>query len=423
MKVHLSYGRDGLDVDVPDDATVVRPTELPGLPDEQGAIVDALRSPLSGPPLSRLVAPGQRVAVVFPDLTRPMPNRTVLPPLLAELARLGAGPDAVTLICSTGSHRQATPAEMEALVGADIVARYRIVDHDSEGGDNVEVGSVDDTPILLDRAYVEADVRIVTGFVEPHFFAGFSGGPKAVCPGVAALSTILEAHNPWRIADPAATWTVTIGNPVHDFVRAACALLPPTLSVDVTINRERQVTGVFVGPLPDTHEMATAAVQRTAVQQVAEAFDVVVTTNSGAPLDLNLYQCTKGLSAAARIVKQGGTIILAAGCHDGLPEGSGFHDLLAESTTPDELADATRPPQLDRWASQILGRALLQAEIWMYSDGLSDEHMKVAQLRKIDDVGVAINDALAKAGPGATLCLLPEGPQTVASITPEAATV
>lgn len=417
MQVHLSYGRDGLVVDVPDDATVVRPNDLPGLADEQGAITDALRSPLNSAPLADLVRPGQRVAVVFPDLTRPMPNRTVLPPLLAELERAGVASGDITLVCSTGSHRQATAAEMEALVGPEVVARYRIVDHESENPDhNLEVGTVDGTPVLLDRAYVEADVRIVTGFVEPHFFAGYSGGPKAVCPGVAALATILEAHSPWRIADPAATWTVTVGNPVHDFVRAACDLLPPDLSVDVTINRQRQVTGVYAGRLPESHQAATAAVERSAVQWVPEAFDVVVTTNSGAPLDLNLYQCTKGMSAAARVVKQGGTIIMAAACHDGLPARSGFHALLAEATTPEELADATRPPQLDRWASQILGRALLRADVWMYTDGISEEHLRVAQLRKLDDVSAAVREALAEHGPGATLCVLPEGPQTVASV-------
>jgi nickel-dependent lactate racemase len=173
---------------------------------------------------------------------------------------------------------------------------------------------------------------------------------------------------------------------------------------------------VFVGPLPDAHRVATAAVERAAVQKVPRAFDVVVTTNSGAPLDLNLYQCTKGMSAATRIVKPGGTVIMAAGCHDGLPAGSGFHDLLLESSTPAELADDTHPPQLDRWASQVLGRALLHADVWMYSEGLSEEHMLAAQLRKVNDVSRAVAEALDKAGPGSTLCVLPEGPQTVVSI-------
>ncbi len=206
-------------------------------------------------------APG-RVAVVFPDLTRPMPNRTVLPPLLAELARAGVPEDRITLLCATGTHRQASAAEMEELVGGDIVARYTVVDHDATSDGHVLVGEVDGTPMLLQREYVEADVRILTGFVEPHFFAGFSGGPKGVCPGLAATETILEAHHPRRIADARATFVTRAGNPVHDFVRAATALAPPDLSLDVAINRARRVTAVFAGPLPDAHDAACAHVSR-----------------------------------------------------------------------------------------------------------------------------------------------------------------
>ena len=238
VRVELAYGRHGTSVDVPDSADVVVPLEEPGLDHEEEAITDALRRPLTGPPLADLVAQAGRVAVVFPDLTRPMPNRTVLPPLLAELARCGVPDDRIVLLCATGTHRQATAAEMAELIGADVVARYDVIDHDATNDDaHLPVGAVDGTPVLLQREYVEADVRIITGFVEPHFFAGFSGGPKAVCPGLAATATILEAHHPRRIADARATFVTRTGNPVHDFVRAATALAPPHLSLDVAINR------------------------------------------------------------------------------------------------------------------------------------------------------------------------------------------
>ena len=245
------------------------------------------------------------MAVVFPDLTRPMPNRTVLPPLLAELARAGVPDDRITLLCATGTHRQASESEMEELVGPDIVARYAIVDHDGTSDAHVAVGEVDGTAVLLQREYVEADLRIVTGFVEPHFFAGFSGGPKAVCPGLAANTTILEAHHPRRIADARATFVTREGNPVHDFVRAAVALAPPHLSLDVAINRARQVTAVFAGPLPAAHDAACAHVQSAAVRAVDAPFDLVVSTNGGFPLDRNLYQAVKGMAAAERIVRPG----------------------------------------------------------------------------------------------------------------------
>ena len=274
-----------------------------------------------------------------------MPNRTVLPPLLSQLEQCGIPDAAITLLCATGTHRQATPAEMAELVGPDIVARYTIIDHNSESDAHVAVGEVDGTPILLQRQYVEADVRIITGFVEPHFFAGFSGGPKAVCPGLAATETILEAHHPRRIADAAATFVTRKGNLVHDFVRAAVALAPPDLSVDVAINAQRDVTAVFVGPLDTAHDAACAFVEAASVKRVAAPFDVVVSTNSGHPLDRNLYQAVKGMAAAERIVRPGGIIVMAAACGDGIPADGAFAEVVALARTPDDLIGAARRPR------------------------------------------------------------------------------
>ena len=356
MRVDLAYGRHGTSVEVPDSAEVIAPVDLPALDDEAAAITGALRRPLAGPPLADLAL--GRVAVVFPDLTRPMPNRTVLPPLLAELARCGVPDEHVTLLCATGTHRQATTAEMSELVGPDIVARYTIIDHDSGGPGHVRVGEVDGTPVLLQHEYVEADARIITGFVEPHFFAGFSGGPKAVCPGLAATETILEAHHPRRISDARATFVTRDGNPVHDFVRAATALAPPHLSLDVAINRARRVTAVFAGPLPGAHDAACAHVESSAVLEVGAPFDLVVTTNGGHPLDRNLYQAVKGMAAAERIVRDGGIIVIAAACGDGVPAGGAFARLLAGASSPADLAGASGKPELDRWQAQVLGRVL-----------------------------------------------------------------
>jgi nickel-dependent lactate racemase len=415
VRVHLAYGTAGLDAEVPDDATVVEPTLLDGLDDEAGAVRDALRHPLSGAPLASLVGTGDSVVVIFPDLTRPMPNRTVLPPILDELAALGAGPERVELLCATGTHRAARPAEMADLVGPDIVHRYRIHDHRADDGAHVAVGRVDGTPVLLDRRYVASSVRITTGFVEPHFFAGYSGGPKGVCPGLAATETILAAHSPARIADPAATWTVTDGNPVHDFIRAAVAIDPPTLSVDVAINARRQLTAVFCGPLPGAHREACAFVGNSAVRPVPRRFDVVLTSNGGHPLDRNLYQAVKGMAAAARVVADGGTIVVAAPCGDGVPSPSPFATLLATADGPADLASADGPAAPDRWQTQVLGRVLQRARVQLYADGLSDDEVRRAHLAPVGDVTAAVRDALRAAGPGASLCVLPQGPLTVAS--------
>jgi nickel-dependent lactate racemase len=304
---------------------------------------------------------------------------------------------------------------MAALIGGDLTTRHQVHDHSATESDHIEVGRVDGVPVRIDRHYVEADVRIVTGFVEPHFFAGFSGGPKAVCPGLAALETILEAHSPRRIANPQATWTVTEGNPVHDFIRAATALAPPTLSIDVAINNSRQLTAVFAGTLPGSHRAACAFVERTAVQRVPHPFDVVVSTNSGHPLDRNLYQAVKGMAAAERVVAPGGTIVMAAACADGLPGEGGFGRLLADADSPADLVSPDARPELDRWEAQVLGRVLQRARVQLRTDGLSDDEVRAAHLEPVADVSEAVARAVHAAGPRASVCVLPLGPLTVAT--------
>ncbi len=408
--VRLAYGTDGLVVDLPADAVVLTPTDLAALDDEAGEIRTAVRTALGQDPIS-----AGPVAVVFPDLTRPFPARTVLPALLDVLAERGVADERIRLLCATGTHRQATDAEMRALIGDELVDRYLVHDHDSnQVAAHETVGQVDGVPVRIDRAYLECPTRIVTGFVEPHFFAGFSGGPKAVCPGMAELSTVLEAHSPARIADPRATWTVLDGNPVHEFVRRAVELAPPTLSVDVAINADRRVTAVFAGPLPEAHRRACAFVERTSVLAVDEPFDVVVTTNAGHPLDRNLYQAVKGMTAAERVVRDGGRIICAAACGDGIPGGGGFGRLLAEARSVDDLL--APPSTHDQWQVQILGRILARARVGLYAEGLDDDGIRSALLEPVADVSGAVEQALAEAGPGARLCVLPEGPLTVVGV-------
>jgi nickel-dependent lactate racemase len=416
VRLTLDYGTDGLAVEVPDDAVVVGATEPPALADEAGAVVGALRHPVTGPALGDLVGPGSSVAVVFPDLTRPMPSTTVLPPLLAELARLGAGPDRVQLLCATGTHRRATADEMAALVGPDVVSRYPVHDHGSDDPDHVRVGEVDGTPVLLDARYVAADVRITTGFVEPHFFAGWSGGPKGVCPGLAATSTILEAHSPARIADPRSTWLETADNPVHRFVTAAVELCPPDLSLDVTLDRRHRLTGVVAGPLPDGHRVACGLAARTATATVDGPFDVVVTTNGGHPLDRNLYQAVKGLAAAERVVADGGVVVLAAACGDGVPAGGAFARILAGADRAADLVRPRGPAELDGWQAQVLGRLLARAEVWVYAEGLTDDEVRAAHMVPVEDVTAAVGRALARPGAGGRLCVLPRGPFVVPSL-------
>jgi nickel-dependent lactate racemase len=271
-------------------------------------------------------------------------------------------------------------------------------------------------PVFLNRAWMSADVRITTGFVEPHFFAGFSGGPKMVAPGLAALDTVLTLHDARRIGDPNATWGITEGNPIHDDVREIARMTGVQFAVDVTLNREQKITAVFAGDLLAEHREACAAAKRDAMRAVPAPFDVVLTTNSGYPLDQNLYQAVKGISAAAKVVKPGGTIICAAECRDGLPAHGAYGRVLASQPTPERLLAMINSPGYsvpDQWQVQIQAQVQMKARVWVKTDGLRPEEVQAAHFEPIEDVSAAVCAALREAGPRATLCVLPQGPQTI----------
>ena len=418
MLVNLVYGRTGLEVEFPDDlTTVIEPTYVPGLPDQEGAIRNALRNPLGGgPTLRRLVKPGQTVAISVCDVTRPMPSSTVLPVLLRELAHVPS--DQVTIMIATGTHRPNTPEELDEMLGPDIARSYRVVNHSAFETETLEyVGdSSSGIPVWLDKAWLAADVRITTGFVEPHFFAGFSGGPKMVAPGLAGFDTIMQLHNAERIAHPMATWGVIHGNPVHDDVRDIAAMTGVDFSVDVTINRNRKITSVYAGELFQAHEAACRSAKSTAMQQVERPFDVVVTTNSGYPLDLNLYQAVKGMSAAAKVVKEGGTIVCAAECSDGIPDHGQYKKLLTMRDSPEDLLDmilADGHNVHDQWQVQLQAQIQMRASVYLKSGYLSPEQVREAHLTPIDSIEDTVTDALRESGNGARVCVLPEGPQTI----------
>jgi nickel-dependent lactate racemase len=419
VQLKLAYGRTGLAIELPDDApvTVLEPQPVPGLADEGVALSAALRAPLGTPPLADLAGPEDTVSIVFSDLTRPMPNDRVLPPLLAELARAGVPDEGIVLINALGSHRPQTEAELRGMMGTGIVDRYRIVQHDAwDEASLVEVTrNHAGRPVRVNRAYLAASVRILTGFIEPHLFAGFSGGPKAVLPGIADIESILDNHGPALIADPRATWTVMDSNPLWEEMRAVARSTEPAFLLNVTLNRQRQITGVFAGDLVAAHRQGTDFARETSMRPVARPFDLVITSNSGYPLDLNLYQAVKGMSAAAQIVKPGGDILVAAECWDGIPDHGEYKRLLWEAESPRTLLDRVMVPGFrchDQWEAQVQAQIQAKARVHVYADGLSDEELRRAHVipcRSIEDtVGQILRDK-----PGATIAILPDGPQTV----------
>ncbi len=418
MNVRLAYGRSGLVIDVPERrTTVVQPQYLPGLPDQYGAIRTSLRDPVGGvPPLRRIAGSTDIVAISVCDITRPMPSSTVLPVVLEELRHV---PDEnIVILIATGTHRPNSCGELREMLGSEIVARYTVVNHDAlDTSGVVNVGeTAGGIPILLNRLWTEADVRITLGFVEPHFFAGFSGGPKMVAPGLAAFDTTMLLHNASMIGHPNATWGATVGNPIHDAIREIAENTGVDFSVEVTLNRDHQITSVYAGDLRTAHRAASRFGKSVAMQKVDEPFDVVVTTNSGYPLDMNLYQSVKGMSAAAQVVKPGGTIICAAECSDGVPAHGEYSRLLRSRNSPEELLDMIRTKGHnihDQWQVQIQAQIQMKAKVLIKSGCLDDAEVRQAHLEPVDDVERAIYDRLDAAGPYASLCVIPEGPQTI----------
>lgn len=417
MLVNLSYGRTGLPVEFPDDrTTVIEPTYIDGLPDQGGAVRQALEHPVGSAPLRERVRRDQTVAISVCDVTRPMPSATVLPVVLEALSHVPA--DRIAIMIASGTHRATTRDELVEMLGADIVDRNRIVIHDAfDDAQLVSLGEVDGgVPVWLNRTWTEADVRITTGFVEPHFFAGFSGGPKMVAPGLAGFRTIMRLHDAEMIGSPQARWGVIEGNPIHDGIRAIAARSGVDFSVDVAINRDRQITHVAAGELFAVHRAVRGVVKGNAMQAFTRPFDVVVTTNSGYPLDQNLYQTVKGMSAAAQVVKPDGTIVCASACADGYPDHGEYLDILTRGDGPEALLEMINAPghnRHDQWEVQVQAQIQRRADVLLKTDGLSAEQVRAAHLTPIDDVGAATRDALSRSGPDARVCVLPEGPQTI----------
>jgi lactate racemase len=416
MRVELAYGRHGLAIEAPDDATVLLPQERPGLVDEGAALRAALRSPIATPPLREMVSPSDHVLIVFSDITRPMPNARVLPWLLAELAHVPK--QNIVLLNGLGTHRPNTTEELERMLGPSIARGYTVLQHDAWDEANlVDLGMTRyGHRMVVNRAYHEATFKILTGFIEPHFFAGFSGGPKAVLPGIAGFQATMDNHGYAMLNDAAATWGRTEGNPVWEEIREVAGVTRPDFLLNVTLNRERRITGVFAGDIWRAHAEGVEQARAAAMVPVTEPFDIVVTTNSGYPLDINVYQAVKGMSCAAQVVKPGGSILIAAECPEGVPDYGEYRRLVREAGSLQGIDDRISQPGFhcqDQWEAQLQARVQRKAEVFVYSSYLSDEVLREMLLQPCHDIEATLATLRQKHGSKARICILPEGPQTI----------
>jgi nickel-dependent lactate racemase len=416
MKVNLAYGQGHLPIELPDNrTTVIQPGHNPGLADEKATVLAALAQPIGAPPLRTQIKPGDRVCIVFTDITRATPNERIIPWLLEHLRDVPR--ENITLLNSTGTHRPNTRAELEKMLTAEVVANYRVINHECEKEEDlVQLGTTSDgTPALINRHVVEANVRIITGFIEPHFFAGFSGGPKGIMPGCAGLKTVMSNHGAKNIGHPNSAFGITDGSQLWEELREIALRVGQSFLLNVTLNEQKQITGVFAGDLIAAHKVGIEFVRKSAMQKVATPFDVVVTTNSGYPLDMNLYQGVKGMSAAARVVVPCGTIILACECREGVPTNSPLDKLLRSASSSEEILAMLATPgfvRAEQWQAQIQSLIQRKATVLVYSS-LPDEVIRAAHLTPCRDISATVASELAKRGPQARVAVLPQGPLTI----------
>jgi nickel-dependent lactate racemase len=418
IPVRLAYGRGHLTVSLPASRTdVMEPLFQAGLEDEKAAVEKALASPIGAKPLAQWLTPGAKICIVFTDITRATPNEKLIPWLLDALARAGVQDGQITLLNGTGTHRGNTRDELVTMLTQPVVDRYRVVNHDCrDDASLVQVAKMrDGRPARLNRNLVEADVRIITGFIEPHFFAGFSGGIKGIMPGVGALDSIVGNHGSRNINDARATFGVTEGNPLWEELRDVALSIGDSFLLNVALNESRAITGVFAGHIIEAHRAGIEFVRASAMRKVAKPYPIVITTNSGYPLDMNLYQGVKGMRAAAQIIEPGGLLILAAECSEGLPAKSPHEELLFSASTAEELlaricSEGFSWPE--QWSAHIQTLIQKKAEVLLYS-AIPDDIVRRAHLTPCHDIAQAVNERLARLGPEARVAALPQGPLTL----------
>lgn len=421
MRVGLAYGRTRLDVELPDAlrVDVLEKHPLPPLADPDLALREGLERPTQSPPL-REIARGRRDAVIAVcDHTRPAPNALMLPPILDALRTGGLPPEAVTLQVATGLHRPSTAAELDEMLGTEIARSLRIVQHDARDADShADLGRTrSGIPILIDRFFLKSDLRIVTGLIEPHLMAGFSGGRKVVAPGLAAVETVRAAHAPAMLEGKIGPGIVE-GNPLHAELLEIARRVGVDFLVNVALDRERRISAVSCGHLEAAHAEGMRFVEREAGVALDDYADLVITSGGGHPLDATFYQAIKGISTASGIVKPGGVILLCASLSEGVGSAS-FEKLLRECASPSDferlLAD-DRFFAIDQWMVQHLCQAHRRARVLLYTDGLPPQTARELLVETVSTPGAGVERALAGLGPSPRIAVLPQGPYLLATV-------
>jgi nickel-dependent lactate racemase len=423
VRVAVDYGRSQLELVLPDARVarvdVLEKRAVPPLPDAAAAVRAALAAPVSAPALRELARGRRDAVIVISDHTRPVPNAVLLPPILEALAEAGIPESAIHVLVATGLHRPSTPRELDAMLGDDLARRLRVVQHDARDADaHADLGTaVHGIPIQIDRFYLERDLKILTGLIEPHLMAGYSGGRKAVCPGLAAVATIRAAHGPALLEGRVGPGLVE-GNPLHEALLEVLARAGGDFLVDVALDRQRRIAGVFAGDPVAAHARGMAFVAGESLASLDAPADLVVASAGGHPLDATFYQAIKGIAAASQIVRPGGVILLLASLSEGIGSPS-FEKLLRESESPEAFELRLEDDAffaVDQWMVQHLCQARRRARVLVYTDGLAPGAAGELLVEVASDPAQAVERALALAGPRPRVAVLPQGPYTLATV-------
>ena len=389
-------------------ACILTREEAKGLANEWEAIINSLRAPIDCPPLRDCVKPNEKVVVIVTDNTRPCPDDRLLPPILAEL-EAKVPRENITIIVALGLHPPLDKQELVKKLGRDIVEKYNVVNHDVN--QTVYIGTTSrGTPVDINTKVIEADFRLSTGFIEPHFFAGFSGGRKSIAPGVFSVRSAYHNHGYQMIEHPRARAGILKGNPIHEDLVEQARMAKLNFIVNVLLNKQREITHVVAGNPVKAHEKGCQIERDVAGVKVAHKVDITITTNSGAPLDLDLYQTCKGIDTAAQITRDGGIIIIASACSAGIgPEA--FRELHASVSSPKEVLQKIRreEPIGVQWENQILARTQLKNDIYLVS-GLEDSVVREMMMTPISTIEEGLAKAFEVLGDYAEIAVIPEGP-------------
>lgn len=426
MRVDFAFGKTGLQLNFPEQFRyrVLEARSAEPLDDPQGAIATALLQPIAGPPLAEVAKGRKTAAISVCDITRPAPNKVVLPHVLRQLEAAGVPAEGVTFLIATGLHRPATDSEIVEILGSEIAAKYRVINHDARNlAEHRHLGqTTSGTPVYIDERFMAAELHLTLGFVEPHLMLGFSGGRKLIAPGLAAQETIKVLHGPGFMRDARAVEGSVENNPLHRELLEIARMAGHHFLVDVALTRKREIAGVFAGSPVEAHAAGMRFVSKVMLEKVPEPADAVITSSAGYPLDMTFYQAIKGITAAQHIVKSGGKILLIAECQEGAGAAEFREMLKLTNSSADFLDRLTRSDVVvDQWQLEKLALVAQKAEILFYAPGLPAEYRTHLWGRIFDDPEAAIA-ALTEGLPRrAQIALMPEGPYVLAKTASAAA--